>query len=229
MSLMLLLLTLVSAEPPAGAASRPCVFEAIIAADSVPGWKVRNAPPETWVVRDGVLTCTNTGGKWGGWIGSTREYTDLEIELEFKLAPGGNSGVYLRTPEVGHPSEVAMEIQLLDDDDPQYRSLKPTQFCGSIYKIVAPSKRGACPAGKWNRLRVVAIRDHIVVELNGETVVDADAKAYPELARRSPKGFVGLQDHHTTASFRNIRLADRSRATTGPATSRPAKLQAPQS
>jgi hypothetical protein len=196
-------------------------FRQVVTADSIPGWQVRKAPVDSWVVKDGVLTCTSTGGLWGGWIGSTAEYTDLILELEFKVAPGANSGVYLRAPNEGHVSELALEIQILDDYAEQYKTLKPSQFCGAIYKVVAPSRRVSRPAGEWNRMRITAIGDHIEVELNGERVIDADSRSHPELARRSARGFIGFQDHHSRVWFRNVRLADLSGSSTKPAASRP--------
>lgn len=189
-------------------------YEDIIEGNTVSGWRVRKAPKESWVVQDGVLHCVSAAGKWGAWIGSEKEYTDLVVELEYKLTPGANSGVYIRTPEVGHSSEVAMEIQLLDDDAEQYRKLVPAQYNGSIYKIAAPVRRTAKPPGQWNKMRITAIGDHITVELNGDVVVDADTTSYPELKTRSPRGFIGLQDHHSAVWFRNIRLADLSQFTT---------------
>jgi len=192
-------------------------FQEILTADSIPGWEIRKAPPDRWVVEDGVLSCRSTGGLWGGWIGSTAEYSDVILELEFKVAPGANSGVYLRTPMQGHPSAVSIEVQILDDDAEKYKTLKPYQFCGSLYKVVAPSKRASKPAGEWNKMRITAIADHIVVELNGQKIIDVNGKSHPELLKRSPRGFVGFQDHHSPVSFRRVRLADLS----GPAAKRP--------
>ncbi len=186
-------------------------YQQIIGKDSVPGWEIRKAPAESWAVEDGVLSCRSTGGLWGGWIGSTQEYTDLILELEFKVSPGANSGVYLRTPAQGHPSAVSLEIQILDDDAEKYKTLKPWQFCGSIYRVAAPSKRAGKPAGQWNRMRITAIADHVVVELNGNKIIDVDGRSCPELLKRSRRGFVGLQDHHSLVWFRNVRLADLSR------------------
>ena len=197
-------------------------YQEILTADSVPGWQVRNAPADSWLVKDGVLSCTSTGGLWGGWIGSTAEYTDLILELEFQVSPGANSGVYLRTPNQGHPSAVSLEVQILDDDAEKYKTLKPHQFCGSLYKVVAPSKRASKPAGQWNKMRITAIRDHIVVELNGEKIIDADGRSHPELLKRSPCGFIGFQDHHSLVSFRNVRLADLSGSSAKSPSSRPA-------
>lgn len=184
-------------------------FENQIVGGAMPGWISRgNEPTEAWFVRDGVLECTGGGKLWGEWWGTQREYTDVVIELEYKLSPGGNSGIYLRTPSTGHPSSVSYEIQLLDDDADKHKKLTPAQLSGGIYKIVAPTQRAAKPVGEWNHIRTVADGDRIVIVLNGQTVVDADAREYPELAKRSKKGFVGLQNHHIPTWFRNIRIAD---------------------
>lgn len=196
-------------------------FQEILTADSVPGWEIRKAPADSWAVEDGVLSCGSTGGLWGGWIGSTTEYSDLILELEFKVSPGANSGVYLRTPSQGHPSAVSIEVQILDDDAEKHKTLKPYQLCGSLYKIVAPSKRACNPVGQWNKMRITAIRDHIVVELNGQKIVDADGKSHPELLKRSPRGFIGFQDHHSLVWFRNVRLADLTESPPRPAAREP--------
>ncbi|HOA75169.1 MAG TPA: alpha-L-fucosidase [Phycisphaerae bacterium] len=184
-------------------------FQDQIVGDTMPGWISRgNEPTEAWFVRDGVLECTGAGKLWGEWWGTEREYTDVCIDLEYKLSPGANSGIYLRTPAVGHPSSVSYEIQLLDDDAEKHQHLKPAQFTGSVYKVVAPEKRAAKPAGEWNHIRVTADGDRIVVVLNGETIVDATSREYPEFLNRSTRGFIGLQNHHTPVWFRNIRVAD---------------------
>ena len=185
-------------------------FKAVLTTDAIPGWEVRKGPADTWQVKDSVLTCTGGGKLWGSWIGTREEYRDFIIEFDYKLAPGGNSGVLLRVPREGHPSTVGVEIQLLDDNADKHKNLISSQYTGSIYKIVAPSKRVARPAGEWNHIRIIAIADHIIVAVNGETIVDADGKSYPEILERSPCGPIGLQNHHTEISFRNMRLADLS-------------------
>lgn len=200
-----LTLAMVAAVPSVAVAVE---FKHQIVDDQMPGWVLRGKEPSTWTVRDGVLESAGNGKAWGEWWGTEREYTDFTIELEYKLTPGGNSGIYLRTPAQGHPSAVSFEIQLLDDDAEKHKKLVPAQFTGSVYKIVAPSKRAARPVGEWNHIRVTADGDHIVVILNGQTVVDATGKEYPEILKRSTRGFIGLQDHHTACSFRNIRIAD---------------------
>ncbi|NLE59393.1 MAG: DUF1080 domain-containing protein [Planctomycetes bacterium] len=188
-------------------AVRAVEFKDQITGDATAGWEIRNGPADSWSVKDGVLHC-HGAERWGGWLGTVRNYTDFVIELEYKLGPGGNSGVFLRTPKEGHPSAVSFEIQILDNTAEKHKSLKPAQYCGSIYKIVAADKDATKPVGEWNRMRIMADADHIVVWLNGERVVDATGKSAPEILNRSREGAIGLQNHRSEVSFRNIRIAD---------------------
>ena len=87
-------------------------FEDQLTQDGIPAWEVKGGPASAWAVTDGVLHCT---GKGGGWIGTKKSYTDFIIEFEYKIPPGGNSGVFIRVPKEGRPTELAMEAQILDD------------------------------------------------------------------------------------------------------------------
>jgi hypothetical protein len=188
-----------------------------IVGDRMPGWEQKGGGEPIWSVKDGVLACTGAGG---GWWGTKADYTDFLIELEFKLPAGGNSGVFLRATPKGDPAYVAFEVQVLDDYDPQYKDILPSQHCGSIYKIAAPSKEVLKKAGEWNAMRITAKADHLTVELNGTKIVDADGKNHPEILKRSKQGAIGLQNHSTGVWYRHVRLADltaHASATSGPA------------
>jgi alpha-L-fucosidase len=183
-------------------------FKNVLTKDSIPGWEEKETNG-LWSVEDGVLICKGGGNSnVHGWIQTKRDYTDFIIELEYQLPPGGNSGVFLRIPKEGYPTYVGMEIQVLDDNAEVYKNIEPGQFCGSLYKIAPATKHVTKKAGEWNKMRITADADHIVSELNGEVVVDANAQANPEILNRSKKGPIGLQDHSTTVLYRNIRIAD---------------------
>lgn len=166
-----------------------------------------------WKVEDGVLLCT---GKRGPWLRSKAEYGDFNFRIDYKLKPGGNSGVYVRVPyggahrgkelSGGKPSGV--EVQMLDDAAPRYGNLKPYQFSGSVYAIAAADPRVSRPAGRWNSLEIDCRGAHYRVIHNGRTVVDADPKDYPELNERLLRGYLGLQNHSEEVWFRNIRIAE---------------------
>lgn len=175
------------------------------------GWEVAHGEAGSWFVENGLLV---TNGSGDGWLSTTREYSDFEIELSYKLPPYGNSGLFLRTPRDGNPAYVGLEIQILDDDDPGYKELQPYQYTGSVYGVV-PSKRGhSFPPWEWQTMRVRYEGHKIRVWLNDFEVTNADLSAFISLADhpgiRQKQGFIGLQNHSTRVEFRNIRIRELS-------------------
>jgi hypothetical protein len=175
---------------------------------SLDGWKAYGAKADEWSVEGEMIVCK---GK-GGWLGTTKEYANFELKLEYRLKPGGNSGVYIRAPEKGQISRVGMEIQILDDWDPKYAKLDFYQYTGSIYHVVPPTQRAGKPAGQWNAMTIRADGRNVVVILNGKKIVDANldhylkdpavAKEHTGLARTA--GLIGLQSHGDRVEFRNL-------------------------
>lgn len=194
-------------------------FQPLFNGRDLTGWRVVTAPAyggytDHWKAAGGVLSCS----PGGNWLASDKQYGDFELKLEFRLARGGNSGVLLRCPLDGHPSKDGMEIQLLDDDAPEYAQLKPYQYCGSLYGVEA-AKRGATrPAGEWQSMNVLCQGTHVRVTLNGTVVVDTDTSKHPKALAEHPglkrtRGHVGLQYHSTHVSFRNVALRELPAAT----------------
>jgi hypothetical protein len=186
-------------KPPAG-------FEPLFNGKDLTGWKVHGGKMEVWGVADGMLFVQGGGG---GWLFTEKEYGDFEVRLEYKVPRGGNSGVALRAPRMGDPAYQGMEIQILDDYADQYKNLRPTQYTGSIYDVVPPSRRVTKPAGEWNRMRIVAKGRKVLVEINGEKVVDADLDEHKDSFKKHPglerkEGHLGLQSHDGRVEFRNL-------------------------
>lgn len=182
-------------------------YKSLFGGKDLTGWEPADGKPsDCWKVQDGLLACT---GKKGTWLRSTEKVGDFNLRLEYRLTPGGNSGVYVRVPQAGshHGESAGVEIQVLDDQHPSYANLKPYQFTGSVYAIVAASKRNARPAPEWNQMEIDCRGTRYRVTVNGETVVDADAEKYPELKQRLVEGSLGLQNHNTEVYYRNLRLA----------------------
>lgn len=191
----------------AGAQQEPApVFDG----KTLKGWVPVGGAAENWKVVDGVLI---TEGRGGGWLSTEKTYANFVVDLEYRLQPGGNSGVNIRSPHQGNPAFVGMEIQILDDESPRYATLQPYQYCGSVYGVV-PAKRGHTrPAGEWNHMQIRAEGSHIKVQLNGETIVDADLTEHRDAADAHPgilrsEGYIGLQSHSEPVEFRNIRIEE---------------------
>jgi hypothetical protein len=177
------------------------------------GWKQYAGKPGLWAVEDDMIVCKGDGG---GWLGTTKEYANFELRLEYRLKPGGNSGVYIRAPDSGQISRAGMEIQILDDFDPKYSKLDFYQYTGSIYHVVPPTRRAGKPAGQWNSMIIRADGRTIVVILNGKKIVDANldhylrdqevAKEHPGLTRTT--GRIGLQSHTDRVEFRKLQVKE---------------------
>ncbi|WP_422930269.1 3-keto-disaccharide hydrolase [Singulisphaera sp. PoT] len=185
-------------------------FVSLFDGKSLQGWTPVNSSAGNWLVQDGLLV---TKGQGGGWLSTDKVYKDFTLKLEFRVEKGGNSGVFIRSPHSGDPAYSGMELQVLDDDDDQYKTLKPFQYTGSVYGVVA-AKRGHTKApGEWNQMEITAKGSKITVKLNGTTIVDADlsehsdaAKAHPGILRAD--GYVGLQSHSDPVKFRNISIKE---------------------
>ncbi|MFH1919383.1 MAG: DUF1080 domain-containing protein [Planctomycetota bacterium] len=183
-----------------------CLFDA----KTLGGWQ---GAVDGYVVEEGKLVCKEHGG---GDLYTTKEFGDFVFRFEYKLEPGGNNGVGVRTPLEGTPGFAAMEIQILDDSFPNYEKLKPEQFNGSIYGAV-PAKRGHMkPVGEWNAMEIRAKGTQINVTLNGAVIVDADTSKLPPkrihdhdltgLCRE--KGHLAFCGHGHRVEFRNLRIKE---------------------
>jgi hypothetical protein len=176
------------------------------------GWEIKenrskSKDPDQWYVKEGGILAAKSGS---GWLGTKEQYGDFILKVEWRIPPGGNSGVFLRVPGVKEgvsPSETGFEIQILDDNAPQYKGkLKPYQFSGSVYHFVGPSKSVFKGANEWNAFEITCKGEHISVVYNGEKVTEVDSTAGPDFAKRQKKGFIGLQNHGSPVEFRNIRI-----------------------
>lgn len=179
---------------------------------SLNGWTLVGKRGEGYGVKDGVIYCAKGGG---GNLYTEKEYSDFVLRLESRLEKGSNNGVGIRAPLEGAASSLGMEIQVLDDDDPQYARLRPAQYCGSIYDVV-PATRGALnKVGGWNSEVIIAKGRNVGVLLNDKRVVVADLNTvtdpqtlgkHPGLLR--PRGHIGFLGHNDYVEFRNIRILE---------------------
>jgi hypothetical protein len=187
-------------------------FVALFNERDLTGWQLMHPKGSGYIVRDGVLVCPADGG---GNLFTAKPYADFILRFQFKLTPGANNGIGIRAPLEGPAHYVGMEIQVLDDSAPQYATLRPAQYHGSVYDVV-PAKRGALkPPGEWNDEEIACIGRNIKVTLNGQVIVDtnlnhvheeAALQSHPGLLRES--GHIGFLGHDTHVEFRNIRVKE---------------------
>jgi hypothetical protein len=184
-------------------------------ADSLPaGWRFDRA--------SGVLSRSGAGP--GGDIVTRAEYGDFELELDWRISPKGNSGVFFRANEATDDIyENATEMQVLDNGGhPDGRN--PLTNAGSNFGLVAPVRDVTRPVGEWNRARIVAVGPHVEHWLNGTKLLEYDlwTPAWTALVKGSKfgqwpayglgrRGHIGLQDHGNEVGFRNIRIRELGR------------------
>ena len=181
------------------------------------GYKMDSFPWEAWTVEDGSLK-TIPGGK-GVDIISTETYKDFELELEWKLESGGNSGIFYFATEEDHSIwQSAPEMQVLDNTAHPDRLRKVTS-AGSLYDLIAPSEDVVKPLGKYNQVKIISQNNHIEHWLNGVKILEyeygSDAlknliskskfKDMPHFAKAF-SGRIGLQGDHGEVWYRNVRI-----------------------
>ena len=185
-------------------------FKLLFNGKNLRGWQGNT---KGYVVKDGTIVVEPELGS--GNLYTAQEYGDFIMRFEFKLTPGANNGLGIRTPLNVNAAYQGMELQILDNTASKYKNLKPYQFHGSIYGVV-PAKRGYLkPVGMWNFQEVIAKGKQITVKLHGTTIVDADidkastpktmdGNDHPGLKRE--KGYIAFCGHGDKLAFRSLRI-----------------------
>jgi hypothetical protein len=169
-------------------------FVSIFDGKTLTGWR---GATEGYVPETGLLVCQKKGG---GNLMTTMEFGDFVFRFDYKLEPGGNNGVSVR----------GQEIQILDDDAPAHKNIKPCQYHGSIYCKVAAKRGHTKPPGQWNSEEIWCKGSHWKVTVNDVVIVDVDLTTVPgaeALAKRT-KGPLGFLGHGSRVEFRNLRVKD---------------------
>jgi hypothetical protein len=186
---------------------RPQEFRALFNGTDLSGWK---GDTKGYLAQDGMLLCQP-----GGNLYTVDEFDNFIFHFKFKLKPGANNGLGIRTGFPSHAAYEAMELQILDNTADKYKELHDYQYHGSIYGVV-PAQRGHLqPVGEWNSQEVIAVGNHITVNLNGHTIVDADIKKestpqtrdkkeHPGLLR--PQGHFAFLGHGDVLEFKDIKV-----------------------
>jgi hypothetical protein len=196
------------------------------------GWRgayKTSFPEKGWEIKDGMLHVLKASGGEstnGGDIVTTDEFSAFDLQFEFRLTEGANSGVkYFVTESEGNEgSAIGLEFQILDDErhPDAKQGVVGNRTLASLYDLI-PSlkiKRGLKPIGEWNNGRVVVYPDNRVEHwLNGYKVVEYQrgTPIYNALVARSKyakwenfgmaeKGRILLQDHGDEVFFRSIKI-----------------------
>ncbi len=179
------------------------------------GYKQKGLP-DSWVIVDGAL---KTIPGHGVDLISEDVYKNFELELEWKVPKGGNSGIfYFATEEGKHIYESAPEMQVLDNIAHK-DGLRDVTTAGSLYDLIAPIKNVVKTVGEFNQVRIKVEDNHVEHWLNGIKILEYEYqsehmkaliakskfKTMPLFAKAS-SGHIGLQGDHGEIWYRNIRI-----------------------
>ncbi|MFT6190984.1 MAG: hypothetical protein ACJAV8_000401 [Polaribacter sp.] len=203
------------------------------------GWKAAKSnvfPEFGWEIKDGKLSVLESGGSestHGGDIVTEDKFSSFELELEFKITPGANSGIkyFVDTSlNKGVGSSIGCEFQILDDKlhPDAKKGTNGNRTVGSLYDVITAAsysepnkkKRTVVP-GTWNKARLIVNGGHVEHYLNNIKVVEYNRYsqmfkaliAYSKYSKyenfgQAPEGRILLQDHGNKVSFRSIKIRE---------------------
>jgi hypothetical protein len=166
-----------------------------------------------WTLKDGVVSLEPRPGEKGwsrfdAYLWLKKPYQDFEIEFDYKVNKGGNSGFYFRVGDVKSPVAKGIEVQIYDSGSKPKDAKLTDHDSGGIIPAIPPTKNAAKPAGEWNRFHITSLGNKATIVLNG-VIVNEVPLDHLKLKDRPATGAIGFQDHALPLWLRNIRIRER--------------------
>ncbi|MFI5156311.1 MAG: DUF1080 domain-containing protein [Chitinophagales bacterium] len=187
---------------------------------SMAGWRFyQNKPNDSWEVVDGQLHCKREAVKQHADLVTREQYASFELELDWKVDKGANSGLLYHVLETKKAAyETGPEYQLIDDLGYEGK-LEDWQKSGADYAMHPPAQPASKPAGQYNHTRLVVNGPHVEHWLNGIKLADFTAwtpewenlkktgkwKDYPDYGL-AKSGLIDLQDHDGGIWIKNVKI-----------------------
>ncbi len=197
---------------------KPDEWKSLFDGTSTAGWRgfgQPDLPKQGWNVENGCLHLKESSA--GGDLITIEQFTDFELEWEWRILPKGNNGIKYLVTEA-RPNAPGHEYQMIDD------TLVPDgkHQTASFYDVLPPqNKPRVNPPGQWNHSRLMIRGRQVEHWLNGEKVLayelgsPAVSSAIAESKFKDAKGFgekirgpIMLTNHHRETWFRNIRIRE---------------------
>lgn len=211
---------------PAGCVAQEPEWIQLFNGENLDGWRSYGeaAPRPTWVVEDGAIMLDvddTTTEMTGGDLITEQQFENFELELEWRVTAGGNSGIFFGVREIpGHNVAhlTGVEMQVLDNDG-HPDGERPETSAGSCYALYPPARDVTRPIGEYNQARIIVQDGHVEHWLNGEMLFEYDmnsddwddrvaASKFAEWEHfgQYRRGHIALQDHTDPVWYRNIRI-----------------------
>ena len=159
--------------------------------------------------------------KNGGDILSQDAFENFHLQLDWKVAQNGNSGIIFYVHEdpsqYKFPWMTGPEMQVLDNDGhPDSKIIK--HRAADLYDLIT-AKETVKNAGEWNHAEIISNKGKLQFFLNGEKVLETTMwdDHWKEMIAKSKfhefpgfgtynKGKLCLQDHGDKVWFKNIKI-----------------------
>ena len=156
------------------------------------GWRGygKDHIPSRWTVDKGAIKFNGSGGgeaqgNEGGDLIFAHNFKNFELEFEYKVAKGSNSGVFILAREVEakdpegnwrmEPIYISSpEAQVLDNENhPDAKfGVDGNRKSMSLYDMIPAKPQNAKPFGEWNKATIIVYKGTVVHSQNGKNVVE---------------------------------------------------------
>lgn len=156
------------------------------------GWRGygKDVVPGKWIIEDGAIKFNGSGGGeaqdgQGGDIIFSHKFKNFELELEWKVSKGGNSGIFYLAQEISTTDESGnVRMEPIYISSPEYQVLDnanhPDAKLGkdnnrqsaSLYDMIPAVPQNQKPFGEWNKAKIMVYKGTVVHGQNDENVVE---------------------------------------------------------
>ena len=160
--------------------------------EKMQGWRGygKEGIPPRWIVEDGCIKFCGTGlgeGQTaeGGDLIFAHQFQNFILELEWKVAKGGNSGIFYLAKEIAVKAEDgSLRYEPIYLSSPEYQVLDnanhPDAFLGvdgnrqsaSLYDMIPAKPQNQKPFDEWNKAKIMVYKGAVVHGQNDANVLE---------------------------------------------------------
>lgn len=155
------------------------------------GWRGygKDAVPSRWTIDNGAIKFNGSGGGEaqtgeGGDLIFAKKFKNFELEMEWKVSKGGNSGIFYLAQEVTTQKDGKTKYEPIYISCPEYQVLDnanhPDAKLGvdgnrqsaSLYDMIPAVPQNQKPFGEWNKAKIMVYKGTVVHGQNDKNVVE---------------------------------------------------------